>query len=97
MKISGKIMNFNGIPLSVPNDITSKNKNFYISYNSKDITIYGNDTTALVDNDMTKFLILNGNHSKNYNLILENNGNYNDCMKYFLSNLDKKNKYSDNV
>ena len=97
MKISGKIMNFNGIPCNVPNDITSENKDFYISYNSRDVEIYGTDTTALVNKDMTKFLILNGNHSKQYNDIIKNNGSYNDCINYFLDNFILKNKKSDNV
>ena len=44
-----------------PNNIQPGN-GFYISYNSVDTPIYGSDTTALVDNNMTTFFILNGDH-----------------------------------
>ena len=95
--MSGKTVNYNGVPLYTPNDVV-ESKGFYISYNDRDKRIYGDVTTALVDNDMTKFLILNGNHVNEYNKIIANNGKYEDCIKYFLENSNLINeKFSDKV
>jgi hypothetical protein len=40
----------------------------------------------------TKFLILNGNHTKEYKKL----GNYDDCVEFFKKHLDEKNKMSEN-
>lgn len=96
--MTGKMQNFDGIPLFVPNDITNSKNDFYISYNSH-TRDYGSDTTALVLTSkefMDKFLILNGNHKKQYDEIINNGGNYNDCLEYFKNNIDLKNKLSEN-
>lgn len=65
---------------------------FYVSYNSYDLSIYGSDTTALVDNDMTKFFILNGDHQKEYKDLI--NQGFNQCYEYFLAHIDQINRYS---
>lgn len=94
--MTGKMMNFDGIPLFVPNDVTAQTNDFYISYNDRDKALYGDVTTALVSNDPVKFLILNGNHTKEYNEIIVAGGGYNGCLEYFKMNLDKKAKFSEN-
>lgn len=66
---------------------------FYISYNDKDIADYGCDTTALVVGQMGLFLILNGDHRKEYLEIIDQ-GFYK-CLDYFKKNSDKINKHSD--
>ena len=66
---------FNGIPVTIPNKITTETTDYYISYNNRDIGIYGCDTTALVltkPDTPEKFLILNGNHVNAYEIIKDN-------------------------
>lgn len=77
----------NGIPLGIPNRISKENKYFYISYNNYDISSYGSDTTALYINETSQFLILNGNHTKEY----ENLNTLEEHLKYFYFNIDKVN------
>ncbi|MDF2880132.1 MAG: pPPM1a [Clostridiaceae bacterium] len=89
-------MNFDGVPLFIPNDISIQTTEFYISYNDRDTSLYGDVTTALVQNNPVKFLILNGNHSKEYKEIISKGGGYSDCLEYFKNNLDKKSKFSEN-
>lgn len=92
---TGRIENYNGIPVFNPNDTFNLiDYGCYVSYNSH-TSDYGCDTTALVRMDgvnPTKFLILNGNHVNEY-LKLKN---YDNCVEYFKSNLDKQNKLSEN-
>lgn len=97
--MTGTMINFDGIPLSIPNDITNQSPDFYISYNDRDISLYGDVTTALVltkQDNPVKFLILNGNHFKAYNEIILKGGDYSNCLEYFKNNLDKKAKFSEN-
>jgi hypothetical protein len=97
--MTGRIMNFDGIPILIPNDITLTNEDFYISFNDRDINLYGDITTALVQESHgypTKFLILNGDHTKNYNDIIVNGGTYKDCVQYFREHIILKSKFSDN-
>lgn len=89
-------MKFDGIPVFVPNDIPVEVKDFYVSYNDRDVSIYGHDTTALVLEKPLKFLILNGNHSEEYKEIVAKGGGYQECLAYFKENLDQKSKYSEN-
>lgn len=77
----------NGIPLGIPNRISKENKNLYISYNNIDISSYGSDTTALVINETGQFLILNGDHRKEY----QDLNTLEEHLKYFYSNIDKVN------
>lgn len=78
---------FNGIPVSVPNKISKDTKDFYVSYNNRDVSLYGSDTTALHINKTSQFLVLNGDHRQGYkNLVtLE------ECVQYFYNNIDKAN------
>lgn len=93
--MTGKMENYNGVPIFMPNDTFDlKEKGCYVSYNSHSNT-YGCATTALVRMDginPTKFLILNGNHTKEY-YALEN---YKDCVEYFKYHLEQQNKLSEN-
>lgn len=87
---------FGGIPISVqPNNVYPlKDGNCYVSYLPY-TSSYGSDTTALVRADNIrpeKFLILNGNHVKEY-LSLET---YDACVEYFKNHADLKNKNSEN-
>jgi len=76
----------------IPN-ITMQGQGFYISYNWKDASIYGDVTTALVDEDMVIFYILNGNHREEYRELLPLG--WDACYQYFLDNAILKNKFSD--
>ena len=82
-----------GIPISIPNKVTTECKDFYVSYNTYDRRIYGCDTTALVYGNMKKFYILNGNHTAEYDKLKKDG--FDACFKYFLANKDKISKYSD--
>lgn len=66
---------------------------FYVSYNSYDVDIYGDITTAIVLGQMQKFYILNGDHSQEYAKIIKKG--FKRCMEYFERNIDQINKYSD--
>lgn len=66
---------------------------FYVSYNSHDINIYGDITTALVVGQMQKFYILNGDHRKEYAKIM--NDGFEKCMDYFVKNIHQINKNSE--
>lgn len=91
----GKIEHYNGIPVFIPNDTFNLSEDgCYVSYNPSS-NYYGNATTALVRMngiEPTKFLILNGNHTKEYFKL----GSYEKCLEYFKNNLDQQNKYSEN-
>ena len=93
--IIGKIINYNGVPMYTPNDITVEKEDFYISYNNTDTYIYGCGTTALVKGNGENFLILNGNHTEQYNAIVNNGGNYSECLKYYHNHINEKSKYSE--
>lgn len=97
--MTGHVEIFEGIPITVPNDIVSITEDYYISYNGLDIAIYGCSTTALVvtnPNKAEKFLILNGDHRLAYKEIEDNGGGYLGCLEYFKLNQDKKSKFSEN-
>ena len=93
---TGRMKNCNGIPVFVPNDTFDlTDLGCYVSYNNRDIGIYGCDVTALIRMDginPTKFLILNGNHVNEYLKLKK----YDSCVEYFKSNLDKQNILSEN-
>lgn len=94
----------NGIPIVSYNNVFCETKDrvefegkiydgFYISYNSYDLNVYGDVTTALVLGQMEKFFILNGNHTEAYRKLL-NNGFY-ACFDYYKKHEEQINKYSD--
>lgn len=74
---------------------TINGKDFYVSLNTVDVSIYGCETTALVVGQMEKFYILNGNHLSQYKALIANG--FNECFDYFVKNLDKINKRSDKL
>lgn len=80
-----------GIPLNIPN-FTYDGKGFYISYNDRDSGVYGSDTTALVVNDST-FYILNGDHRMGYSPLVDQG--IDACVSYFYDNICQRNRYSD--
>lgn len=96
MRETGKYVNIGGVPIFIPNDIGVETPDFYVSYNTRDIAIYGDVTTALVLNNPLKFLILNGNHLGNYNTIVQEGGGYEECLDYFKANIHLKSNLSDN-
>ena len=81
----------NGVPVQTPNKVTKETKSYHISYNNRDISIYGSDTTALYINSTGQFLILNGNHTKNYKDL----STLDEHVKYFYSNINKVNPRSE--
>lgn len=104
MKSSVSINNYNGIPTINYNSVIGENNTkieidgktydgFYISYNSYDVEIYGDVTTALVLGQMQKFYILNGDHREEYKKIIKDS--FEKCMDYFRKNISSINKYSD--
>ena len=95
----------NGIPVFEPNSVTIENnsdiqmdgvtyKGFYISYNSHDVSLYGDITTALVLGQMEKFLILNGDHRAGYAAATAEGG-FEACLGYFKNNISQANKRSE--
>lgn len=78
--------------LSTPNT-TINGRDFYVSLNTVDVSIYGYETTALVVGQMEKFYILNGNHMSQYKALVVSG--FSECFDYFLKNLDKINKHSE--
>lgn len=78
--------------LSIPNE-TIQADGFYVSYNDTDYHIYGSDTTALVFGQMERFLILKGDHRRQY-LDLMQDG-FHACLDYFKS--QPAHKMSDSV
>lgn len=79
------IKNILGNPIGVPNLLTKQEKEYYFSYNNYDTdeSMYGSDTTALHINQTSQFLLLNGNHTKQYN----NCSSLTDCIKHFYANI----------
>lgn len=97
---------YHGIPIFYPNRIVFEGNSkveidgkiydgFYVSYNSRDVNIYGCDTTALVLGQMQKFYILNGNHASAYENIAKES--FQKCMEYFLKHAEEVNSHSDMV
>jgi len=101
-----KVVNIKGIPVLQPNSVVNESdkvieldgktyNGFYISYNNYDTKIYGDVTTALVLGQMQKFYILNGDHRKQYEEIIEQG--FLKCLEYFKNNISQASKYSDEV
>lgn len=91
--ISTKMINglpitvYNKVPIEIAEKITYKGKTydgFYVSYNDYDVDVYGSDTTALVLGQMQEFLILNGNHIKEYKKL--NGEPFSKYLDYFRKN-----------
>ena len=100
------LKNYNNIIFKMPNKliicnddiIIYNNKKYYgwyISYNDYDINIYGNITTALVLGQMEKFYILNGDHRGGYEKLI--NYGFWECLKYYKSQINEYNKFTDKL
>lgn len=82
-------VNINGTPIGVPN-VVSQAVGYHVSYNNYDRQDYGCDTTAIVIDKTSAFLILNGDHRSNLQgLSIE------DACAYFHANVAQKNFRSD--
>ena len=84
---------FDGIPVSIPNEVSKNSSDFYISFNgsSRD---YGCPTTALVvGKQMDNFYILCGDHRKQYAEAVTLDG----CMAYYRANPNLQHEMSDKL
>lgn len=80
----------NGTPVGVPNEIAKSTKEFYVSYNNFDTSLYGSDTTAICVARSSAFLVLNGDHRSALKDL-----SYQEACAYFHSRPELKNKFSD--
>lgn len=80
------------LPLSVPNYVLDAD-GFYVSYNDRDVSIYGGVTTALVLGQMERFYILKGDHRKAYAPLLA--AGFDACLDYFKSQAHDQHPFSD--
>ena len=71
---------------NTPNTISKEDKDYYISYLSN-VKAYGNETTCLHINSTKQFLILNGDHKKEFNKC----NTLKESLKYFYDNIDQVN------
>lgn len=96
----------NGIKFNVYNSVVGENNSpleyngevydgFYVSYNNYDKHLYGDVTTALVLGQMQKFFILTGNHTKQYNKLIQYG--FEKCLDYYKENIHLSHKYSDSI
>jgi hypothetical protein len=77
--------------LPTPNQITTDMDGYYISYNERDENIWGTVTTAIVNQDQTKFLVLKGDHRTT----LDSLPSYSACVAYFRANPAHHHRWSD--
>ena len=97
---SFKLVEHPNSPVFIPPiNETLNQKGFYISYcfSSRD---YGEPTTALVlESPTMRFLILKGNHKKEYATMCKgsapNSSKLRECLKYFEDNKHLKHKLSE--
>ena len=90
--LTGKMINAGGVPMFTPNTIfIDKSNDYYVSYNNRDIGIYGSDTTALVHD--SRFYILDGNHTDAYSKF----ESIEECLKYYKDNIHLSNSHSDKL
>ena len=68
---------------------------FYIDYNDEDIEFFGSVTTGLILGQLDLLLISNGDHTKQYEKII--NQGFDACLAYFKSNPEHVNKHSDKI
>lgn len=67
---------------------------FYLSYNSRDTSIYGCVTTAIVLGQGQKFLILDGDHRDRLSETVSDGG-LEACVSYFVSHMQQMNRLSE--
>jgi hypothetical protein len=79
-----------GTPVGVPNVTESTPHGYHVSYNNRDLSTYGCDTTAIVVEKSSAFLILNGDHRDSLRgMTME------EACAYFHANAEHKNHMSD--
>ncbi len=66
---------------------------FSIFYNNSQSDIFGGPITALMEGNMKKFFILNGDHIQGYAIAAKNG--YYSCLDYFVKNIKSMNTISD--
>jgi hypothetical protein len=94
-----------GVPCLIPNktdEVKTGSKHWYISYNNHDIGDYGSDTTALVLGQMEYFIVLNGDHRKQFQEVIDDHSEcwktgLKKCLDYVRKNKKKLNKMSDKL
>lgn len=72
---------YDGVPVVQTNQVTQDVPEFYISYNPS-IRDYGVRTTALYIKSTGQFLILTGDHSKQYEGL-----SFQECLSYFYAHV----------
>lgn len=79
----------NGLPgMSSPSaTLVDDSEVFYLSYNDRDVAIYGSDTTALVLAQMLRFYVLKGDHREA--LASAKEKGFVACMEYVKQNKDQ--------
>ena len=86
---------------NITNDVETGSPHWYISYNSYDISTYGDVTTAVVIGQMELFLILNGDHRNEIREVIESKNNSTTRLRrvinYVKKNKKRLNKYSDKI
>jgi len=102
VKESNHMVRMGNTPLSVPNrtdEVETGSSHWYISFNSRDRSVYGAITTALVIGQGEVFLILNGDHRQQYYDIIngkidgkiDGRSRLEKCIMYYQENKDKQN------
>lgn len=93
-----------GVPCTVPNrtdEVKSGSPHWYVSYNSHDLAIYGDVTTALVLGQGEHFLILNGDHRGGFSVAMGDPrlgaGRLTRCLAYVRKHRDQLSRFSDPV
>lgn len=85
---------FEGVPLMVNNEVSQKQKEFYVSFNSS-VRDYGCKTTALVvmHPEFRRFFILRGDHRAGYDALetLEQH------LEYYKARPEEQHSFSDKV
>lgn len=90
------------VPPNSTDDVDTKSKHWYISYNPVDVSIYGCRTTALVLGEMEYFLVLNGDHREEFHHIMglsfeqrKGKSYLRCCLDYIRDHRDLLNKLSE--
>lgn len=75
------------------NEVVVCGSDFHVSYNSRDVQLYGTDVTILATNSLEQFYVLNGNHVPFYEA--KSMHGFDACMEYFKQQISAKNHLSD--
>lgn len=83
------------MPAEEDDSLDDKDPLFYLSYNNRDVGLYGCDTTAVVLAQMLRFYILEGDHRDALAAIKQ--GGFTACMEYVRQHHDQLHKRSDPI